>query len=217
MTLQPLPWRRMLSTRKPQETAPSGLRTAFDEGLDSPSLGILEIELVQVSLGLVTQGRLDDVFQGRAGDAVDPLQAHLVGGEVPDFFVVGDQVGLGQPLAEAAVAPLAQVFRLGVFVPLEVTDEAVVDVLLVEDPQAVLERVLDEAVLEVDLVGPLGIPAVFTEELLDQLVDLLALGKEDVAADVVAEAIFEDGLAEAAGASVRLEHLAGVLQVRAGG
>ena len=82
---------------------PVRLANGINQGLDSTFLGILEVELVQVSLGLVTEGRLDDVFGRWTGDAIDPLEAHLVGREVPDFFVVRDQVKLGEPLAEAAV------------------------------------------------------------------------------------------------------------------
>jgi hypothetical protein len=81
-------------------------------------------------------------------------------------------------------------------VALQVAHQAIVDIFLVEHPKAVLDGALDQPILEVDLVVAPGVAAVVVEELLDKVVGLLAFREKEMAADIAAESVLDDGRAE---------------------
>src|SRR5579864_9485753 len=92
------------------------LRAVSCEGtwqcLDAAGLGVAEIELVGIALGLHPDGGLYHVFDRRTRyPAIYPVYRHLVRRDIPDLLVVRNHVLLGNALAEDMVDPFLEIGR----------------------------------------------------------------------------------------------------------
>ena len=199
------------------------LRTRLAHGarkrFDAAVRGVVEIELVRVAFGFDTDGSLDHVFDGRLGDAAfHPFQTQFFGGNVPDFLVVGDQIFLGESLAEVVVDPLLEIGLGRRIVVLDVVVEALEAILRLEIEEAVFERVFYVAAFVENLVVAARAVDVIAEQRHHVIHHLLIAREDDVrAAGVVGKAVLLDGLAVAAAPAFLFEHFAIVVQMRRDG
>ncbi len=176
----------------------------------------MEIELVCVAFGLDADGGLDHIFDGRLGDAAfHPFESELFGGNVPDFFVIGNQILLGETFAEVVVDPFLEIGLGRRVIVLDVVIEALEAILRLEIEEAVFEGIFDVAAFIEDLVVAARAMDVVAEER-DHVVHHFLVAREDDvrAAGVVGEAGLLDGLAVAAAASFLFQDLALVVQMR---
>lgn len=146
-----------------------------------------------VSCGLVVDDVVDDTLDVGGGDTLSkPLALHLGGGYSPDLEVVGAHEEVSNADTHLAHNPLVEVLGLGVcHASLECGVNQAVDtlglVVLVQDGQVVLEWVGDPVALAADIGHTLvGEPVVIVGEgLVDAVVEVLVVGEDDMATNVV--------------------------------
>ena len=181
----------------------------MDHRLEAALVGVVEDRLMRVPLGTDTQGGAEDVLHGRVRDATgDPLDAELIQRDVPDLLVVRVHEEVADPLPEPPQAPAMEVVRFRrALAPrelhLDVIPEAGERVPGLEVSQAVFERVLDVAPLEIDeglAVG--GVVPDVVDQALDELEHLLVLAEHDVPTRTVSHEPVDDLAAAKAAASI---------------
>ena len=85
--------------------------------LDAAGLGVTEIQLMGIALGLHADRRLDDIGDRRARHPpLDPIKGHLFCRYVPYLLIVRDQVFLSDTLAKNVVDPFFEISRLRVII-----------------------------------------------------------------------------------------------------
>ena len=150
---------------------------------------------------------------GEEREALDPLRgplgAQLGRRDAPDLLGVGLEEVVVEPLAEAVGHPLLEVLlaalRLdgGPQVGDAGADE--LDRAELADHVHALERVVEELAVPVDPRHPRALEELLLHHLVPEVVDLLGLGEEAMAAEVEAVAVADLGLGEAADLVLGLE------------
>ena len=146
-----------------------------------------------VSCGLVVNDVVDDALDVGSSDTLsEPLALHLGGGNSPDLEVVWPHEEVGNTNTHLTHDPFVKVLGLGVcHASLKCgVDQAVNTlglVVLVQHGQVVLEWVGDPLALAADVGDTLvGEPVIVVGEgLVDAVVEVLVVGEDDMATDVV--------------------------------
>jgi hypothetical protein len=146
-----------------------------------------------VTSNLVEDNVLGDKLSVRSGDTLtEPLALHLLSGNSPDLVVVRSHEDVGNALTHHAHDPLVEVLGLGVG---DTALESRVDdtlntvdlVFLGEHGDVVLEGIRNPEALVANVGDSLvGVPVIILgESLVDTVVEVLVVGEDNVATDVV--------------------------------
>ena len=145
---------------------------------------------MQVALGCDALGAAQNILGRRLGNPLDHLQVHECGVELPNLFVVGPQIQVGDSLAERGEEELEHAMRwiggVGIF---EKCVEAKVAVVGREGRKLVLERVFYKTPVVKNPVRPPQLVDVFAEDIDHQVEDGLVFREQDVRADIVVHAL----------------------------
>ncbi len=195
--------------------------------LPGPEPGVVELRDQRLDLvALVAEER--GLGGGEERQALDPLGgplgADLVRRDAPQLLGVGLEEVLVEPLAEAVGDPgLERVLAtLGLGRRPHVGDQAARQLHRAEllDHVHALQRILEELVVPVDPALARALEELLLHDLVPEVVDLLDLGEEAVAAEIEAVAVPDLGARDAADEFSGLEHdhrLALLDQLVAGG
>ena len=173
------------------------------------------VELVDQRLDLVALVAEErGLGGGEERQALDPLRgplgADLGGGHAPHLLGVGHEEVLVEPLAEAVGDPLLEVVlaTVGRDRGPQVGEQAARELDRAEllDDVLPVERVVEELAAPVDARHARTAEELLLHHLVPEVVDLLGLGEEAVAAQVEAVAVANLGLRDAADLVLRLEH-----------
>ena len=165
------------------------------------------VELLDQRLDLVALVAEERGLGGRhEGEALDPLGgplgAQLGRRDAPDLLGVGLEEVLVEPLAEAVGDPLLEVLllALGLHRGPEVGEAGAdeLDRAELADHVHAVERVLEELAVPEDARLARALEELLLHHLVPEVVDLLGLGEEAVAAEVEAVAVADLGLGDAA-------------------
>ena len=151
---------------------------------------------------------------GEERQALDPLRgplgADLGGRHAPHLLGVGHEEVLVEPLAEAVGDPLLEVVlaALGLDRGPQVGEQAARELDRAEllDHVLAVERVVEELAAPVDPRHARPAQELLLHHLVPEVVDLLGLGEEAVAAEIEAVAVANLGLRDASDLILRLEH-----------
>ena len=151
---------------------------------------------------------------GEEREALDPLRgplgAQLGRRDAPDLLGVGLEEVVVEPLAEAVGDPLLEVVlaALGLDRRPQVghAGEEELDRAELADHVHALQRVVEELAVPVDPRHARALEELLVHHLVPEVVDLLGLGEEAMAAEVEAVAVAHLGLGEAADLVLGLEH-----------
>jgi len=171
---------------------------------------------MRVAFRLHSNRGLDDILQRRLGDAaLHPLQAQLVGRNVPDFLVVGDEIFLRQPFSEMVVQPFFEIGLGRRIIVLDVVVKAFEAILRLQVEQAVFERIFYVTSVVEDFVRAAGAVDVRAQQRHHVIHHLLVAREDDVrTTGVEGEPFFLDGLAVPSAARVLFQDLAWLIEVR---
>ena len=171
-------------------------------------LGDQRLDLVAL---VAEEGGLGGAEEGQALDPLrGPLGADLVGGDAPQLLGVGLEEVLVEPLAEAIGDPLLKgvLAALGLDRRPQVGGHAAgqLDRAELADHVDTLQRVLEELVVPVDPALARALEELLLHDLVPEVVDLLDLGEEAVAAEIEAVSVADLGAGDAADLVRGLEH-----------
>ena len=172
------------------------------------------VELADQRLDLVAavaeEGRLGGGEEGEALDPLrGPLRAQLRRGHAPDLLGVGLEEVVVEPLAEAVGHPLLEV----VLAPLGLdrgpqvghARQEELDRAELLDHVRAGQRVVEELAVPVDARHARALEELLAHDLVPEVVDLLGLGEEAMAAEVEAVAVADLGLGQPADLVLGLE------------
>src|SRR5262249_38947518 len=169
-----------------------GLGPGLADGLVSAAQRVLVVQLMKVALGLVADGRFDDVFRRRIRNSSRPSHRELLDREVPDLLIIWKQILLTDTFTEGFEEPFSQIGRIRVQLLVLVIDEAVETLKIVLERQSlqiIFERVTDEALLERDAVLSFARMNVVFQAANHEAEDFLVARKHDVRAIIEGEPI----------------------------
>jgi hypothetical protein len=181
------------------------------------------VELVDERLDLVALVAHEGGLGGRPErQALDPLRgplgADLGGRDAPDLLGVGLEEEVEQPLAEAVRDPLLEVLLapLGLHERPQVREAGAheLDGAELLDHVRAAERVVEELAVPVDARHARALEELLAHDFVPEVVDLLGLREEAVAAEVEAVAVADLGLRQAADLALGLEHDHGLALLR---